>query len=205
MTRVSFSCAVEGELDEAVARRLVEHVGADLGLVYGKQGKPFLLDKGPAWNQAARRNPWLVLIDQDADARCPGAIVAEVLTRRAPLMCFRVAVREVEAWLMADRANFAKALQVPRQSIPANPELELDPKATVVALARRSQSARITREMVPSATGGRAIGPAYNSVLARFAIESWSPEGAALVSLSLARALKQLKVVAALAASGSAE
>lgn len=36
------SCAVEGDLDEAVARRVLEHVALQSGTVYGRMGKQHL-------------------------------------------------------------------------------------------------------------------------------------------------------------------
>ena len=41
-TAIEISAAVEGIVDEAVVRKLIAHVGATPGPVYGKQGKSFL-------------------------------------------------------------------------------------------------------------------------------------------------------------------
>ena len=46
-------CAVEGIVDEAVARRLVREVGANPGAVYGKKGKAHLRGRLSGYNQAA--------------------------------------------------------------------------------------------------------------------------------------------------------
>lgn len=54
-------------------------------------------------------------------------------------MCFRIAVREVEAWLLADAEQAAGFLAVPLARIPAEPETLPDPKATLIALAGRSR------------------------------------------------------------------
>ena len=42
---VFISGAVEGDVDEAVLRRLVQQVGASPGTVYGKRGTPHLLQR----------------------------------------------------------------------------------------------------------------------------------------------------------------
>ena len=39
VVRVTISAAVEGPTDEAIARRLIEAAGAEIGVVYGKHGK----------------------------------------------------------------------------------------------------------------------------------------------------------------------
>jgi hypothetical protein len=43
MLPISFSAAVEGPTDEVVLRKVMESLGASLGPVYGKNGKPKLL------------------------------------------------------------------------------------------------------------------------------------------------------------------
>jgi hypothetical protein len=62
------SGAVEGIVDEAVFTRIVRAVRAEPGPVYGKNGKPQLLERLPGYNNAARFSPWLVLVDLDHDA-----------------------------------------------------------------------------------------------------------------------------------------
>ena len=48
-----FSGAVEGPLDEAVLRVLLNHVGVKSGSIYGKAGKPYLRQKIAGYNHAA--------------------------------------------------------------------------------------------------------------------------------------------------------
>ena len=78
--------AVEGMVDEAVLRRLVEEIGAMEGPVYGKNGKLFLLRKLSAYNQAARFAPWIILIDLDDDDDCAPPYRKSCLPRQ-PLTC----------------------------------------------------------------------------------------------------------------------
>ena len=40
---VRVNVLVEGSTDELVAKRLLKHVGLEVGIVYGKRGKPDLL------------------------------------------------------------------------------------------------------------------------------------------------------------------
>ena len=91
------SVAVEGPIDEAVARRVIEAAGAELGPVYGKNGKDQLLQRLNGYNAAARYAPWLVLVDLDQDADCAPPFRDAQLPTPAVSMCFRVAVHEVEA------------------------------------------------------------------------------------------------------------
>ncbi len=57
----------------------------------------------------------------------------------APYMCFRVAVREVEAWLLADREQIARFLSIARSRVPQSPETLDNPKQRLVELARHSR------------------------------------------------------------------
>ena len=112
LTPIIFSAAVEGPTDEAVLRRVIEHHGATLGTVYGKAGKSALLRQLRGYNQAAGMQPWIVLVDLDHDADCAPPARARWLPQPAPNMLFRIAVREVESWLLADREALASFLGV---------------------------------------------------------------------------------------------
>lgn len=112
LEHVIISGAVEGMVDEAVLRRLIKEMGATAGPIYGKNGKSFLLQKVDAYNQAARFAPWVILIDLDHDEDCAPPFRRSCLPDPAPYMSFRVAVREIEAWLLADRESLAKFLSV---------------------------------------------------------------------------------------------
>ncbi len=201
MTAVSI--AVEGPVDRAVAERLIREVGGEPGAVYGGKGKPFLRSKIAAWNAAAQRAPWLVLVDLNTEEACAPRLVSAWLPRRAPFLCFRVAVHEVEAWLLADRAGIARFLGVRESVVPADPETLRDPKATVVDLARRSSERVIREDLVPDPRSGGREGRAYASRLASFARDHWQPGVAAGRSPSLAGAIACLQAVLAASAPGS--
>ena len=187
------SAAVEGIVDEAVVRTVIAHAGASLGDVYGKQGKEYLRQKIAGYNNAARRSPWIVLVDLDREEQCAPPLVNGWLAQPAPHLCFRVAVREVEAWLMADAERLAGFLRVSRKRIPGNPEELENPKTVMVNLARSSRRAAIREDMSPREGSGRQVGPAYSSRLIEFASSSWRPDIAAAQSDSLRRAIDCLK------------
>jgi hypothetical protein len=88
---------VEGITDEPVAKKLLKHVWLEVGMVYGKNGKPHLLEHVLKYNQAAHIMPWFVLADLDMDAQCPSQAVIQWLPKPAYGMRFRVAVRSIEA------------------------------------------------------------------------------------------------------------
>jgi hypothetical protein len=190
---VIISAAVEGIVDEAVASRLIAHAGGCPGPVYGKTGKPALRDKINGYNNAAKRAPWFVLVDLNGEAACPPPLRAAWLAVPAPRLCFRVAVRQVEAWLMADAETLAKYLRAPRGAVPTGPEALPNPKIEMVNVARRSRRKSIQQDMVPRPGSGRAVGSAYSSRLIEYATAYWRPEVAAHHAESLQRAIACLR------------
>lgn len=192
---VFVSGAVEGPTDEPVLRRIIEHSGAIADRVQVQHGKPNLRRALPGFNQAARRTPWLVLVDLDR-VECAPALVAEWLPHPSRRMRFRVAVRQVEAWLLADQERFAAFFSVPRSSVPTDPEALPDAKAALVGIVRRSRRAAIRADMVPGPGSGRQVGRAYTSRLIEFATSSdagWRVDEAASRAPSLARCLIRLR------------
>jgi hypothetical protein len=192
--------AVEGDADEAVLARLAETAGLAVGTVYGGKGKAYLKAKISHYNLAARHYPWIVLVDLDDDEDCAPDLTTSWLPQMAPLLCFRVAVRAVEAWLLADGERFSQFFSVPLSRIPPDVEAVRDPKAAVLALAQRSRRAAIREDMVPRAGSGRREGPLYTPRLIEFiqdASAGWRPEVAAGRSDSLGRCYRALRRLAA--------
>lgn len=191
--RSTVTCAVEGVLDEAVAMRIVREVGADPGSIHGKRGKPAVLKALSGFNRAAQHSPWLVMVDLDGGGQhCAPLIVKEHLPVASSLMCFRIAVHAVEAWLLADIENFSAFFSVAQSRLPLNPDSIVDPKGAVVAVAGTSRKTDIRRGVVPRPGSGRRVGATYSSMLLDFTINHWRPAVAAERSDSLRRCLDRL-------------
>lgn len=193
MTTVS--CAVEGALDEVIARRLLAHVGLACGSIYGGEGKQHLRRSMRGYARAALRAPWLVLVDLDHEHPCAAALVGEWLPQVPTLMRLRVAVREIEAWLLADRVGIAAFLSVSRDRIPRSVDELVNPKSLMINVASRSRRRAIREGMPPRAASGRSIGPLYVTELSRFVREHWDVDEAALASSSLCRCIRALRTV----------
>jgi hypothetical protein len=184
--------AVEGSVDDALLRRLLRETGHQPGAIYSLNGKPGLLKKLDAYNGAARISPWVVLIDLNSDADCAPPYVAEHMAVPSEYMTFRVAVREAEAWLLADRPRLARFLGVSQIRLPTDPESVADPKQAVVNIARHSSRRAVRDEIVPSPGAGRTTGPAYVAQMIEFITRHWHPQSAAARSESLRRCLDRL-------------
>ncbi len=177
-------------------RRLAQGVRGAIGSVYGKKGKAYLQRNIGGYNRAACFAPWVVIVDLNQSADCAPLLRDCWLPSPAPYMHFRVAVRAVEAWLLADRERLAKFLRVRTPQITRDPEAEDDPKRTMVELARKSRRRGIREDMVPRSGSGRKVGPAYTSRLIEFVgdqADGWRPDVAAGSSDSLNRCLQSLR------------
>lgn len=193
---VVFSTVVEGDTDEAVVLRILRHVAASGGATYGRNGKTWIRDRMKGFLNAAQYSPWLVVIDLDSDADCAPLILESWVPSPSPdLLCFRVAVKEVETWLMSDRESLARFLSVAEGRVPVDPESLPDPKQSMVNLARRSRRHAVREDMCPRLGSGRSVGPAYSSRLIEYASTVWRPAVAAETSLSLRRAISCIERV----------
>lgn len=185
-----FGLLVEGRLDGAVGRQIVEYVGGEVHAVYGNRGFGYIEKKLSAFNRAAAGMPILALVDfMDTGEDCVVAARNKWLPSAHPQMIFRLVVREIESWLMADRAMIAQFLSVSKQKIPRHPEQVLDPKQTLINLARSSRNGTIRRLLVPPAGSTATEGPAYTDEMIRFIRSMWSVEKAARQAESLRRCI----------------
>ncbi|NQT82499.1 hypothetical protein HQ563_05725 [bacterium] len=183
---------VEGDLDEAVLTELLRSIGIGVLRRFGKRGKDDLRKKVRRYNHAARHSKWVVLVDLNNDAECPPPFVASWLPDRNPNLQFRVAVRAIESWLLADTNAMARFLRVPVEKIPLQPEKEPKPKQTLINVARRSRSKRIRQDLVPPPGRTARQGPGYISRLIEFTVVHWDPQRASKHAPSLERALNSL-------------
>jgi hypothetical protein len=196
MNPVPVELAVEDRLSEAVLRRLLLYSGRDfaIGAVHRKGGFGYLRNKAPGWNRAAAGVPLVMLTDLDSRYGCPQALIDDWLkTPRHPNLLLRVAVREVESWLLADRPHLAAFLFVRDGLIPNNPDALPDPKAALIAVARRSRRRSIRDRVTPKPGSTAKIGPEYNDCLSEFVQSGWDVDAAAGASASLHRTVTRIR------------
>jgi|SRR5579864_6679681 len=196
MRDIPVNLAIEDELSEAVARRLLDYAnrGYAVGAAYGRTGFGYLRSTIIGWNRAARGIPFIVLTDLDSYP-CPPALIKDWLTEpQNPNLLLRVAVREVEAWLLADRLNLARYLRVSEQHVPQDPDALVDAKAALVNLARQSKSAEMRASIAPKKGSTAKQGPEYNASLSEFVCSGWDVDAAQHRSPSLARTVARLGV-----------
>lgn len=187
--------ACEGIIDLAVLDRLLAEQDMHIAHSY-VTSKQQLDPKLRGYNAAASHSPWVVLRDLDQDAPCAPPLIARLLPSPSPLMRFRIAVRAVEAWLLADRQGISNALGIARNKIPAEPERLDDPKRELINLARQSRQTAIQQDLVPREGSGRRVGPGYTGFVIAFVQHRWDPVRASERAPSLARLRRRLAELA---------
>ena len=181
--------AVEGELDSIIVQKLIEQAGGQVSTLLSPRGKSKIRKNIENYNSAARHALWVVVVDLNNEHDCAPSLLQEWLPEASQYMCFRVAVREIEAWLMGDAETLADYLEISRSKIERNPEALSDPKPKVamVNLAKESRSREIRQRMVSK--NDNKPGPYYTAVLSDYAHNHWRPEVAAERADSLRRAM----------------
>jgi hypothetical protein len=132
------------------------------------------------------------LIDAD-DRLCPPETIRSWLENKPqnPNLSVRIAVRTVEAWLLADPSNLSQFLSVSAREIPTNPDTLVNPKQVIVDLAKKSKLKDVRSALIP-ATANARTGPYYNQMLSQFCRSVWDPSEAANNSGSLRKTLGRL-------------
>lgn len=188
----SITLVVEGHADAPVVRRIVRDHGLLVTAEHGMKGKSYIDGKLSAFNAAAQYGHWLVVRDLDHDAECAAAFIAGHLPQPSAFMHFRIAVRALEAWLLADAAGFSRFFSVASHLIPANPEGLADPKAALLGAIRKSRSKALVEDMLPAQGTTARVGPGYVSRIAEFVESDWSWKRGEKRSESLRRCIRSL-------------
>jgi hypothetical protein len=193
MNPIPVSLATEDELSEVILFRILAGLERfAVGTAYRRGGYGYLRRTIHGWNSAAVGQPFIVLTDLDI-CECPPRLISDWLkVPQHPNLLFRVAVREVEAWLLADRRNLSEFLGISARIIPENPDNLLDPKATLIDLARRSRK-EVRDRIVPRPASTAKHGPDYNGCLTGFVRTRWECSSATAHSPSLSRTVERLR------------
>lgn len=168
------SILVEGTLDEAVAKKILRSAGATPGTVFPKRGKSYVKNNISDFNDLAQGMPVMALIDlMDTHSECPVEVIRAWLPHREEAMLFRVVVREIESWILADRTSVSRLLGVRKSKIPHHPEELKDPKASFMECAQLSPKDGLRNALVPDDPTTRAEGPAYTNRMTQFVRNQW--------------------------------
>lgn len=195
MTEPQIFLVGEDELCAGLAHALVLQSGAKARVenykVAGGYG-PFRNDIEKMNRVAEKVMPVLMLADAD-QAPCPVTQRNALLPKHpSNRLALRLAVREAEAWVLADHEGFAEFAQVSRTRLPALPEQLNDPKSQLLSIIAKCKRRDLRTEMLPGKYDQSPVGLGYNVHLRDFVSNYWDSARAALRAPSLARALPRV-------------
>ena len=186
---------VEGALEVTAVLKILRALQLPTDDLYpiDKRGCSNFWRDAHKYNQAAAHQLVLGLTDLD-QAPCPSGLIAKHLKRgKHTQFILRIAVRELESWLLADAEAFAKYLRLSLDLLPLNPDNETDPKRTVVNLARRSTRKDVREDLVPDTGSKHIVGKGYTPRMKDFIETQWRPLKAQQRSNSLRKTLAALR------------
>lgn len=195
-----FYIATEDRLSETVAVRLIAETGHSVAAKIPKDrrkhaGFGYLKSRLPDFVASCQGGlNFLVLTDLDTRP-CPPDLLDDWLgaTTKPDSLLLRIAVREVESWVLADRSRFASWLDVSEDIVPVAPEACLDPKADLLKLASKSRNREKREGLLPKKDAASKVGLEYNDLLCAFVTENWRIEEASQLSPSLERTVRRLR------------
>ena len=189
----SIILAVEDELSEAIPTKILNSFGIEIRVVLREGGNAYLRQKSPELNRAASGVDIFLLTDLNSSQDCPpGLIRSWIKGPLNPRFLFRVAVMEVESWLLADRVGLANFLSIPIHHIPFPTDKIFQPKECIISLARKSKKRRLRDELVPKPGLKIPVGYGYNTRLIEFVRDHWDLERATSASPSLKRTVDRI-------------
>jgi hypothetical protein len=189
---IPINLVVEDDLSEAVLYKILESSRKfAIGTSYGKCGFGYIKRLIKGFNKAALGTPFLVLSDLEEEC-APTQINEWLNTPKNHNLIFRIAVKEIESWLLADKSGFASFLNINRELMPRDVDSIPDPKQCLINLVKRSRKKLLREAIVPVPGRTAKIGPDYNGQLSLFVFNTWNITEAMANSESLRRAINSL-------------
>lgn len=191
---IPLNLAVEDALTESLFAKILREIPVAYAIctIYNRGGYGNLRQTINGFNNAAKGIPFLIGTDLDT-YECPPALIVDWLKGpRHHNLLVRVAVREAEAWVLADKQNFADFLGIRSALIPDDVEAIPDPKRELIQLARRARKREVREDICPPTHSTRTVGPNYNARLSAFVQQQWDPSAARERAKSLARTIDRL-------------
>lgn len=188
--------ATEDTLSEAVAKKLILDLDRSINIEVSIPGRGAngLRSKLATLLRTSRYYPVLMIADLDS-AECPPSLISNWMGGMSltPNFLFRVSVREIESWVLADAISFSEYSGVPIHRITCNPDSLADPKAELMRLVDRHGERQVKRDLLPMRGSGASKGLGYNNSLSFYVANSWSSRRASLNSGSLDRSIRRLE------------
>lgn len=199
--------AGEDPVTREIIYRLLKYCSSDFHVIQELPARGSeIKNKIELFNKLAATQPVILLTDLDTDdcAPCTKRNLLNGL-KQHPDFLINVAVDEAEAWLMADRMNFANYIGVPETDVPQaclqkqggmKPLMEIDCRVKSSYYLTHSIAPHSAKEEIRSqvaATGRSCKGKEYNSAMLPFIRDIWNIDNACQNSDSLLRMIGRVR------------
>ena len=195
---IYFTSVYEDEPTHQVMLRLYDYFHGCFGELktIPCNGKGKIKRQLKAYYNAAQYSHYFIITDLDISYNCAPSLIRDWLPKHsARNFLFRIAVHEIESWLLADRENFASFFFVNKALVPLYPDNETDPKQTIINIAKKSRKRAIREDIIPIDQYAKT-GPGYNIQLQNYIQHTWNINSARRNSQSLNKAIKSLEKIA---------
>jgi hypothetical protein len=189
----SIVLATEDVLSEQAGLRLAREAGLTVHQQLRRGGSGYLKSRIPNFCEMALFQTVVVISDLD-QLPCPSELLADWLgPRKKPdNLLIRVAVREIESWLLADHQAMRELLGRRAGTLPREPESLRDPKGTLLNLARNAPRS-VRQDLLPEPGSIASQGLGFNSRLSSIVKTVWNPARAAERAPSLRKMRVRLR------------
>lgn len=193
--RIPINLVFEDEPQRVIMEKILKDNRQDIvvGERYLGRGFGYIKKRINNYNIAAERMPFFILTDLDSDVCAPSKIRLWLDRPIHNNLIFRIAVRQIESWLIADYKNFEKYFQIKPGNIPFDVDNIDNPKSELIKIIKKSKNRTIINDMVPRENSTAKIGPNYNNRINEFVKNYWDSELACNHSGSLYRAIQSIQ------------
>jgi hypothetical protein len=192
MNPIPLNLVFEDQISEFIMKKLADKTKKYIiANSYSEGGFGYIKKNIRGFNEASKGSPFFVLADLDTVDCAPTLIEDWLKVPVNPNLIFRVAVHEVEAWILADIEGFSKYTGISKANFQIDPDKIEDPKAVLIQLVKRCRNRGIREDILPK-NEFATVGPNYNGRLGEFVINHWSISRAMKRSDSLKRAMLHL-------------
>lgn len=190
----SIGIATEDELSETVVEKILNSTPVDFHIVWKqrKGGFGYLKKNVRKFNQISKVYPVLLLTDLDNTVCASELIKSWLAIPQNKDFLFRVAVREVESWLLADCEAISYFFNIASSQCPDQPDDIADPKQVLLNLVKKSKRREVKQDILPVKGSSSSVGLGYNARLSDFVWNHWDVHRAVTRSDSLRRAWNRI-------------
>ncbi|MBN2093090.1 hypothetical protein JW964_25935 [candidate division KSB1 bacterium] len=190
----------EDDLSELVMQKMVKEILGEEAIytkTLAKRGKGYIKNKINNINSHSILT-FFVLIDLDRTECAPTLINEWFIRPIRKNLIFRVAIREIEAWLLADISGISAYLKLSEAFLKneiGNPDGITDPKLKLISLVDKSNIKDYKIDIVKKEKTSYKQGAGYNTRLNEFVENYWNLPRARTQSRSFEKACKALEIL----------